>query len=233
VSDEPARDKVVYQAFGSVTPTKQVLVSPKIGGEVVELNGEEGKIVRRGDILARLDDSEVKADLEVAKARFEVAKARLARIKVRGNADDTAIAEAEFAVAKAEVGKVQNRLEALVVHAPITGTILVKKAEVGGIVNPQAFALPATICEMADLRELEVEVDVPAEEIGKVRVGQACRIQLDAYPKTIYKGKLARLIPVANRSKGAISLRVKLEVPDSDTQLRPELRAVVKFLGAN
>lgn len=230
LGEVPAPENGVLEAFGYVVPAKQVLVSPKIGGQVVELNAEEGKTFQQGDILARLDDMEAKADLEIAKARLELASLKLDKLKGGATEVDLALAKAEVAVARAELARGQVRLDALIIRAPITGTVLTKKAEVGALINPLAFGVPGSICEMADLRDLELEVDVSQNEIGKVRVGQACRFQLDAFARTTYKGKVSRLLPVADRAKGALTVRVKIEVPDKDSQLRPEMRAVVSFL---
>src|SRR5262249_11367225 len=154
----PGREKGVCQAAGYIVPLSQVTVSPKVSGEVVELNLEEGKVVKKGDILARLEATEYKSDLDAAKARLDLASARLDKIKGNANEKDLAIARAEVALAKAELEKAQWRLDATIIRAPVSGTILTKKAEVGNVVNPAAFNITASICEMADLRKLEVEV---------------------------------------------------------------------------
>jgi RND family efflux transporter MFP subunit len=227
-ADDPKGGRVVYECVGYVVCTRQVVVSSKVSGQVIELNAEEGKLVHKGDVLARLEATEYKPKLDAAVAGLQLARAKL---KTSSNEKDIAIAEAEVAVARAKVEQAQWQLDATTIRAPINGTILAKKTEAGNIVSHRAFQVSAGICEMADLRELEVTVDIPERDIGIVAKGQACRIQLDAFPKTTYKGQVSRIMPIADRAKGTIPVRVKIEVPDKDTQLRLEMRANVKFIG--
>src|SRR5947209_3546982 len=102
LADEPEAGKVVLEMRGYVVPVSQVQVSPKVSGEVVELNLEEGKVVAKGAVLARLDPTEYKANLDVARARLDLAGARLDKVRAGGNENDLAVAAAEVALARAE-----------------------------------------------------------------------------------------------------------------------------------
>jgi multidrug efflux pump subunit AcrA (membrane-fusion protein) len=221
----PETRKIVYESKGYIVPVGQVSVSPKVGGQVIEMTIEEGKFVNKGEILARLENGEYKAELNIAKARLELARARAEKSK----GETVAIARAEVAVAAAAVEKAFWRFDATVIRAPISGTILTKRAEVGSVLNPAAFNVSASICEMADLRELEVDVSVPERDIGKIAKGQSCSIRPEAFPATQYKGKVSRLMPVADRARGALAVRVRVAVPNGDTRLRPEMAALVTF----
>jgi multidrug resistance efflux pump len=232
--DEPKGNKVVLEMSGFVVPIKVVSVSPQVGGQVVQLNIEEGQRVKKGDVLARLEDTVYKARVESAKAEVDIATAELNKIQLGGQGFDLTIGRAKVRRAKAKVEIAQWHLEKTVIRAPVAGTILAKKTEEGNTISPLASnsALASTVCEMADLRELEVEVIVQEKDIGIVTKGQGCIIALDAFPKTTYKGRVSRLMPVADRARGALPVRVKIDVPEKDTNLRPEMRAIVKFLGA-
>jgi RND family efflux transporter MFP subunit len=229
-ADDPKAGQVVYECSGYVVPVRQVLVSSRISSQVIELDAEEGKAVQKGHVLARLDPTEYKMKLEIAAAGLEIARARLVKIKAKGNEHDFAIAGAEVARAKAEVEQAQWQLDGTTIRAPLSGTILMKRTEAGNRVNHRAFGGSSGICEIADLRELEVAVDIVERDISRFAKGQPCLIQLDAYPRTTYQGQVSRIMPVADRAKGTIPLRVKIVVPAKDTRLRPEMRAVVKFL---
>jgi HlyD family secretion protein len=229
-ADEPKGVQVVYQCTGYIVPSKHIIVSARVAGQVIELNAEEGLVVQKGDVLARLESTEYKAQLDAALAGVKLAHAKLGKVKRGGDEKDVAIADAELARATAVVEQAQWRLEATTIRAPISGTVLVKKSEVGTISNPRTAHLSPGICELADLRELEVIVDVPERDISKVSRGQRCLIVLEALPKTTYQGQVARVMPIAERAKGTISVRVKIAVPAEDTQLRPEMRALVKLL---
>ncbi len=139
---------------------------------------------------------------------------------------------AEVKQAEADLAKVRWRLDNCVIKAPITGTILTKKTEQWNIVNPVAFNVSASICEMADLTKLEVDLTIQERDINKIFKGQKCRIRPDAAADRTYYGEVSRLMPIADRSKGTISVRVRVEVPRAEegVYLRPEGAALVSFL---
>lgn len=143
-------------------------------------------------------------------------------------------AKAEVAQADADAVKAEWRLGNCTIRAPISGTILKKNAEEGNIVNPIAFNGSYSLCDMADLSDLEVDLNVQERDIAVVRVGQKCRVRVEAYPDRIYEGQVDRLMPIADRAKGAIPVRVKVAVPAAEegVYLKPEMGAIVTFLNA-
>ena len=143
-------------------------------------------------------------------------------------------AEAEVSQAEAELAKAKWRLDNCFIRAPISGTILKKNAEVGNVVNPIAFNGSYSLCDMADLCELEVEVTVQERDLSKVFAGQRCTIYTEAYPERKYEGE-GRLMPIADRAKGAVPVRVKLARIPRDEEglyLKPEMGAMVIFWSA-
>jgi multidrug resistance efflux pump len=124
------------------------------------------------------------------------------------------------------------------VKAPVAGMILEKKAEVGNTVRPESFGqgLSASLCDMADLSKLEVDVDVSERELSRVHQGQKCKVKPEAYGNREYEGSVSRLMPTSSRSKASVSVRVKIHVPVNERDehggllLRPEMRARVLFL---
>jgi HlyD family secretion protein len=230
-ADEPKAKKAVLETSGYVVPIRVVTVSAQVAGQVIQLNADEGTVVKKGEMIAQLEASPYKVGVQVAVARLEGARARLEKARAGGTKLDGVIAQADVAVAEAEVEKAQWRLAATAIQAPLTGTVLARKAEVGNVVDPRATALSPVLCEIADLRELEVSVFVPERDVARITKGQACQVALDAFPKALYKAQVSRIMPVADRARGTLDVRVKIEVPERDTQLRPEMRAIVRFLG--
>jgi HlyD family secretion protein len=141
-------------------------------------------------------------------------------------------ARAELKQAQADLARTKWRLDNCMVRAPISGTILTKKAELGNLVNPIAFAGSQQLCEMADLSDIEVDMTIEERDISKVFAGQRCKIVAEAYPERVYAGVVSRLMPTADRAKSAIPVRVKLTVPKEEegVYLKPEMGAVVRFL---
>jgi multidrug resistance efflux pump len=141
-------------------------------------------------------------------------------------------AKAAYLLACAQRDNAKYDLDNTEVRAPISGRILKKQAEVGNTVRPEAYSngLSASLCEMADVRDLEVDVDVSERDLDRIFTGQVCEIRTEAFPNRVYRGHVARLMPEANRSKASVSARVHVEVPEGDEIVRPEMRARVTFL---
>jgi multidrug resistance efflux pump len=141
-------------------------------------------------------------------------------------------ARAQVRQAQAELAKAEWRLGNCIIRAPISGTILKKNAEEGNIVNPIAFNGSFSLCDMADLSDLEVDLTIQERDISKVFKGQKCKVRAEAFPDRVYDGYVSRLMPIADRAKGAIPVRVKVTVPaeEEGVYLKPEMGALVSFL---
>jgi multidrug resistance efflux pump len=143
------------------------------------------------------------------------------------------IAAAELARAEAELAKAEWRLTNCTIRAPITGTILRKNAEEGNLVNPIAMQGSYSLCEMADLSDLEVDLSIQERDVGGIFVGQKCKIRTEAYDKREDFGHVSRLMPIADRAKGTISVRVKItsiKPEEEGVYLKPEMSTLVTFL---
>lgn len=140
-------------------------------------------------------------------------------------------AEADVLQAQADLVKAQWRLDNCTIRAPISGTILKKNAEEGNIVNPIAFNGSFSLCDMADLSDLEIDLSVGERDISKVFVGQRCEVRADAYKDRVYQGRVDRLMPIADRAKASVPVRVKVSVPTDEegVYLKPEMGATVTF----
>jgi multidrug resistance efflux pump len=148
---------------------------------------------------------------------------------------------ADWEAAQADVDRAEWRLKNCVIRAPISGHVLTKKAEKGNVVNPLAFSISASLCEMADLGDLEIDLSVQERDIARVEQGQSCIVMPEAFqnhepfrrrhPRG-YEGHVIRLMPIADRSKGAINVRVKVDqIPPDEIGkvLKPEMSVLVSF----
>jgi multidrug resistance efflux pump len=183
-------------------------------------------------------------DLSAAAARKVKLETDLTLLKRGARPEKIKAAEAELAAAEADVGaadarltQAQWRVDNCTIKAPITGTVLSKKAELGNLANPMAFSASTSgggaVCDLADLADLEADLEIPEREISKLKVGQPCRVRADAYPDRVYEGRLDRIMPIANRAKSIVNVRVKVALPPGEvpgTFLKPEMGAVVSFL---
>ncbi|MBA4378391.1 MAG: hypothetical protein C0395_07005 [Gemmatimonas sp.] len=212
-----------YTAVGTFEATEQVTVATEIDGLVVELPFREGGALRRGDLIARLDDAQARAEHERAGAR--VAQSRAAYDRVRAvvdqgagapqDLDDAAaalkVAEADLAVAGASLAKTR-------IVAPFDGTAGTRR------VNRGAFLRTGqAITELARLDRLRLLFSVPERYLGTLRPGAAVAVRTTAYPDLVLSGTLAVVEPVVDadtRTVGVVAL-----VDNAEGRLRPGMSA--------
>lgn len=161
-----------------------------------------------------------------AGAVVEQLKQELKLVEQGAREEVIAAAEAEVQGAKAKCDKAAFYLEQTEVKAPVDGTILERNANLGEITRSDY--LPTTLCVLADLTQMEAEVDVQERELEKITVGQICRIYPDAYSSRMYIGKVTRFQPQVNRQRGVVKTTITLDAPDE--YLLAEMNCRVEFL---
>jgi RND family efflux transporter MFP subunit len=241
--------EALLTASGYVVAQRKAAVASKATGRLVYLGVIEGDKVKKGQIIARLEDSDVMAQLSESKANLELSEVTLADAKWNyernrklfnsGSITESTFessetqykkAQASVDVAKANVQAAEVSVENTLVRAPFDGTVLTKNADVGEIVAPMAGSINArgTVATIADMASLQVESDVSESNIEKVKPGQDCQITLDAYPDVQYKGYVAKIVPTADRSKATVTVKVAFR--EYDGRVLPEMGAKVLFL---
>jgi RND family efflux transporter MFP subunit len=161
----------------------------------------------------------------VAQADFDTADARYR--KARGGVDG---ATAAINAARAALRGAEAAIEYTSIRAPFDAVVLTKNADVGDIVTPigAAATAKAAVVTIADMGSLQVEADVSESNLEKIRVGQPCEIQLDAFPEARFSGALHMIVPTADRSKATVLVKVRFL--DRDNRILPEMSAKVAFL---
>ena len=236
-------------ATGYVVAQVKAEVASKATGRLRVLKVEEGDSARSGEILAELDNDDLRAALDLARANLKTAQAdslqsfqnlaRQQKLVDSGYATEEVLeaatagykrALAEVEAAQANIDAAEVALENTVIRAPFDGTVLTKNADVGEMVAPFASAASAkgAVVTMADMKSLEVEADVSESNINKVIVGQPCEIILDAYPDHRYTGRVKKIIPTADRTRATVMTKVAFDTIDS--RVLPEMSARVNFL---
>jgi HlyD family secretion protein len=293
---------VALTASGYVIPRRRVEVSSKMSGRVEELLVDRGDSVAVGQILARLDDRDIQAQLRQARAARQAAGARLeeavagsrpqeierakaaleeaeanlqtsqinlervSRLHEKGvlakqaldearNAYDVAsaqvkvakknyeliqlgpraeqiqLARAQLAETEASVAFWETQLENTIIRAPVAGTVLERLIEKGEMVTTgfvSGRGAKSALVSIADLKDLEVELDINESDIPRVRMAQLCSISPESYPDKKYAAVVREIAPEANRQKATIQVKVAIKNPDG--YLRPETNAKVNFL---
>ncbi len=245
----PSQSNAMLAASGYVVAQRKAAVASKATGRLVFLGVVEGDKVRKDEIIARLEDSDILAGLDQAKANLKVNEADLVTARravdrekslfekgLSTQADyDAADATyrkvlASIDVAKAMVTSQEVALENTRIRAPFDGTVLTKDADVGEMVVPMAASVgsKAAVVTIADMGSLQVEADVSESNIERVTTNQPCEITLDAYPDKRYPAYVAKIVPTADRAKATVLVKVAFN--DYDSRVLPEMSAKVLFL---
>jgi HlyD family secretion protein len=183
-----------------------------------------------GVVVSKQDLERADADLQAAKARVDRLEASLELLNMGSRKEKVSAAQADVEQAQARYKEADRVLKNCVVVAPIDGTILTKVADKGALVSPTSFQVAAGICSMADLADLEAEIDVPEKQILRIREGLDCRISAEADPSKQYRGWVDRVMPIADDSKNVIKVRVKIVLPAGEPAgsfLKPKMSVVV------
>ena len=245
----PSQANAVLTASGYVVAQRKAAVASKGTGRLIYLGVVEGDKVKKDEIIARLEDNDVEAQLAEAKANMELQQAGLKDaentfhrekelLKTRSaSQSDVDAAEANYKkvlasidVAKANVQAAEVAIENTIIRAPFDGTVLTKNADVGEIVAPLAAGVNsrAAVVTIADMKSLQVEADVSESNIERIIPDQNCEIILDAYPNHNYPGYVAKIVPTADRTKATVMVKVGFK--DYDKRVLPEMSAKVIFL---
>jgi len=247
----PPLTGAVLTVSGYIINRERIEISPRFLGMVKWIGVKKGDAVTNGQVVVRLDDAEYLARLKEAEARRQsalvaVEKAELdyrrAEGLVRGGAEmQKALDDArlQLEAARSAVKEVEGQIEQIrvylewtVIRSPINGVVLEKLVDANELVTPQSFGGargPSTaLLAVADLSDLQVEIDLNEADLAKVRLRQRCRVSPEAYPDKHFEGYVAEIAPEASRQKG--TLQVKVQILQPDRFLTPELSARVDFL---
>jgi membrane fusion protein, multidrug efflux system len=211
---------------GIVEPIRNVGVNSQIAGAVLSVQAEEGVVVRQGTLLARLDDRELRAQLEAAEASYQVAEAAYQRAEQLRERRVITLPEYErertaYAAARAQLDQIRTRIGFATVASPITGVVTEKRVEAGDIVGNQQ-----RLFTIADVSTMVVRVGVSELDVVELREGHTARVGLDAYPGVELRGRIRRVFPSADPGTRLVPVEVAL---DATEMARPGFLARVTF----
>jgi len=184
-----------------------------------EFNLEQAQrdLVREQDIFKR--NAGTQATLERAETTHKAAQAILRERAAAVEAAKSTVVEAEESVRN------------MFIYAPFDGTVVTKDAEKGESIMPGGMGASSgrgSVITLANLDELEVDTDVKEDYLGQLHKGQPAQVVVDAVPDRRYQGRLREIMPMGDRTRGIV--KVKVSVLDPDERLFPELSATVHFL---
>ncbi len=150
----------------------------------------------------------------------------------QGMSDARVIAlEAGISLQKSSATEMEETIQYMILKAPFDGTVVDKQGEVGEIINPMSMSAStgkSAVVTLASLEKMEVETDVAENLLSRIAIGQPAEVSVSAVPSKHYRGRLRQIIPMGDRARGTV--KVKVEILDPDGSLFPELVATVHFL---
>lgn len=181
-----------------------------------------------------------KQALDDATAKFEADQQRVNSLqqaytlaKIGPRPEEIGRAKGGLLQAEGQMAYAKSQLDATVIRAPVSGTILERKAEKGELITSQ-FASAAeggpqgSVVALADLNDLQVELDISQDDFARLSPKEKGIVTTDAFPDRKYNGLISEISPEANRQKATV--QVKVQILNPDDYLRPEMNATVKFL---
>jgi HlyD family secretion protein len=178
-----------------------------------------------------LDDATAKYQADQQRANSLLRAFQL--VKIGPRTEEIARARGNLVQSEGQEAYAKSQLDATLIRAPVSGTILERTAEKGELVTAQ-FASGAEggpqgeVVALADLDDIQADLDIAQGDFAKLSPRQKAIITVDAFPDRKYDGVIAEMSPEANRQKATVEVKVEILKPDS--YLRPEMNTTVKFL---
>lgn len=232
-------------ATGTIEPVTSVTVGTQVSGIVSKLYVDYNSVVKKGQVIAELDKTNLISELNTAKANLSSAQSTLnyektnfGRYKTlyqKGlvSADDYENARLSYdkarqqvASAKENVQKAQTNLGYATITSPIDGVVLSKSVEEGQTVAA-SFNTPELFTIAKDLTDMRVIADIDEADIGGVKEGQRVTFTVDAFPDDLFEGEVTQVRQQATTESNVVTYEVVISAPNKDLKLKPGLTANV------
>ncbi|MDY4408540.1 MAG: efflux RND transporter periplasmic adaptor subunit [Prevotella sp.] len=232
-------------ATGTIEPVTQVDVGTQVSGIVSKLYVDYNSVVKKGQVIAELDKTNLISELNISKAALNDAQSTLKYQKANYDryhtlyskglvsADDYESAllsyrQAQDAVRqkKESVAKAQTNLGYATITSPIDGVVLAKEVEEGQTVAA-SFNTPTLFTIAQDLTDMRVIADVDEADIGVVKEGERVSFTVDAFPNDTFEGEVTQVRQEATTTNNVVTYQVVISAPNKSLKLKPGLTANV------
>ena len=221
-----SRPEEIQQAQHNLDEARATLVNDKLTLDRTRDLANQGVVSKQAS-----DDATAKFESDQQRVNSLEKVFQLSKLGPRK--EEIARARGALEQAQGQADYAKSLLDATVIRAPVTGTILERAAEKGELVT-SGFASTAEggpqglVVSLADLNDLQVELDIAQDDFARLGPKQRGVVTVDAYPDLKWDGIIAEISPQANRAKATV--QVKVQILNPDAHLRPDMNATVKFL---
>lgn len=246
----PANIMNSITATGTIEPVTSVTVGTQVSGIVSKLFVDYNSVVKKGEVIAELDKTNLMSQLNTAKTQLATAQSQLNYQTANYNryktlfekglvaADDFDNAKLSYTQAKEqvvsakeEVQRAQTNLGYATITSPIDGVVLSKSVEEGQTVAA-SFSTPELFTIAQDLTNMQVVADVDEADIGDVKEGERVSFTVDAYPDDTFEGEVKQVRQEATTTNNVVTYEVVISAPNADLKLKPGLTANVTIYTA-
>ena len=246
----PANIQNSITATGTIEPVTSVTVGTQVSGIVNKLYVDYNSVVKKGQVIAELDKTNLISELKTAQANLTSAQStlnyqaenfkRYATLYKKGlvSADDYENAQLTYKQAKEQVAsaqetlrKAQTNLGYATITSPIDGIVLSKSVEEGQTVAA-SFSTPELFTIAKDLTNMQVVADIDEADIGDVADGERVTFTVDAYPDDQFEGVVKQVRQEATTTNNVVTYEVVISAPNRDLKLKPGLTANVTIYTA-
>ncbi len=209
---------------GTLEAENEVDIVARTSGPVTEINTEEGRLIRAGQLIARIDEREARNQVAIssvardeAKLAFDRAKSSWDQGLVSQEAYDTALSKLSSAEAQLESAEIQFAYTEIT--APFDALVVTRDIKLAQYVTPGI-----TLFRISDFTPLLCRFEVPEKDFPHVRIGQLAHIRVEAYPGDSFSAEVARLRPTVDAATGTFTVTLEVE---GQNKLRPGMFASV------
>jgi HlyD family secretion protein len=221
-----SRPEEIAQAGHNLDEARATLANDKVTLDRTRDLFAQGVVAKQS-----LDDASAKFDSDQQRVNSLEKSFQLSKLGPR--AEEIARARGALTQAEGQAAYSKSLLDATVIRAPVSGTILDRTAEKGELITAQFASAAAggpqgSVVSLADLNDIQADLDIAQDDFSKLTPHQKAVIYVDAFPDLHWNGVIAEVSPEANRQKATIEVKVQITNPDS--HLRPEMNTTVRFM---
>jgi HlyD family secretion protein len=216
-----SRPEEIQQAENNLSETRATAANDKITLDRTRNLFAQGVVSKQA-----LDDATAK--YEASQQRVQSLEQTHTLAKIGPRAEEIARAQGALTQAEGQAAYAKSQLDATVIHAPITGTILERSVEKGELLTGQFASAARPVFTIADLNDIQADLDIAQDDFAKLTPHQKAIVTVDAFPDLQWNGVIAEVSPEANRQKATIEVKVQILNPDA--HLRPEMNTTVRFV---
>ena len=240
---EPTTISSSVTATGTVEPVKQVEVGTQVSGIISKIYVDYNSVVKEGQLIAELDMSVLKTELESSRANLNSSKVEYDYQtrnyeRIKGLYDKELVSAQEFeqaqysydkarfsySQAQSNYTKAQKNIGYAKIYSPIDGVVLSRAVDEGQTVA-SGFSTPTLFTIANDLTQMRVIANVDEADIGSVKDGQRVDFEVDAFPEDTFRGTVTQVRLQATTTSNVVTYQVVIDAPNPDLKLKPGLTA--------